>query len=83
MFMILNILSMLLATIVLTNLVLYIVKKKSFLSTNVEQSAIVVLIAISTSLVLLSVTLVQAISNAIVAIVWGFNLYGQYYRETK
>ena len=74
---------MLLATIVLTNLVLYIVKKKSFLSTNVEQSAIVVLIAISTSLVLLSVTLVQAIGNAIIAIVWGFNLYDQYYMETK
>lgn len=72
---------MLLATIVLTNLVLYIVKKKSFLSANIEKSAIVILIAISTALVLLSVTFVQAVSNAIIAIIWGFNLYGQYYRE--
>ena len=83
MFMILDILSMLLTTIVLANLVLYTVKKKSFLSTNVEQSAIMALIAISTSLVLLSVTLAQAIGNAIIAIVWGFYLYDQYYRETK
>lgn len=77
----LNFLALILATVLLADLASTILRKP-FLTLQTQNWLILTSIISFTILTIVSITPVQAILNGLTAIIWGYNLYNNQYKET-